>query len=192
MPEMYILAGPNGAGKTTAAYQLLPDVFNTVEFVNADEIARGLSPFNPEGVAFEAGRIMLRRIEQLLNEKKSFAFETTLSGRTYLKLIRQAKLNSYHIVLFFVQLISPQLAQHRVQNRVSKGGHNIPACVIERRFYKGIENFSKYSQEVHDWYVYDNSGPEYVLTAKNIDAKIEILNFEKFQMLVGNENRSKE
>jgi len=91
MPEIYMIAGCNGAGKTTAAYTLLPDVFKTIEFVNADEIARGLSPFNVEGVAFKAGRIMLERINQLIKEQKSFAFETTLAGLSYLKLIKYAK-----------------------------------------------------------------------------------------------------
>ena len=91
MPDIYIIAGCNGAGKTTAAYNLLPDVFNTVEFVNADEIARGLSPFNPEGVAFQAGRIMIDRIQQLITLQKSFALETTLSGLTYFKFITSAK-----------------------------------------------------------------------------------------------------
>ena len=102
MPDIFIIAGCNGAGKTTAAYNLLPDVFKTVEFVNADEIARGLSPFNPTGVAFQAGRIMLERLEQLIGENKNFSFETTLSGHAYLGLIRKAKERGYGITLFFV------------------------------------------------------------------------------------------
>ncbi|MEP6583687.1 MAG: zeta toxin family protein, partial [Ginsengibacter sp.] len=110
MPTIYIIAGPNGAGKTTAAFSLLPGVFDTVEFVNADEIARGLSPFNFEGVTFPAGRIMIERLNQLLNENKNFAFETTLSGLTYLNFIQRAKLAGYDIVLFFIWLESFQLA----------------------------------------------------------------------------------
>ncbi len=100
MPTIYIIAGPNGAGKTTAAYTLLPDVFNTYEFVNADEIARGLSPFNFEGVTFQAARIMIERLYQLVKENKSFAFETTLSGLTYLPFIKDAKTKGYDIILF--------------------------------------------------------------------------------------------
>jgi len=102
MPTLYILAGPNGAGKTTAAYSLLPNVFETVEFVNADEIARGLSPLNVDSVAFQAGRIMLERLDYFIKEKKSFAFETTLSGLSYLKFIRLAKMSGFEITFFFV------------------------------------------------------------------------------------------
>src|SRR5664279_1321392 len=117
MPTIYIIAGPNGAGKTTAAYNLLPEVFDTVEFVNADEIARGLSPFNFEGVTFQAGRIMIERLNQLVKEKKSFAFETTLSGIAYLQFIELAKLIGYDIILFFVWLESVELAESRVASR---------------------------------------------------------------------------
>lgn len=102
MPNLYIIGGCNGAGKTTVAYNLLPEVFQTVEFVNADEIARGISPFNIEGVAFQAGRIMLERIRQLIGVRKSFAFETTLSRLTYLKFIKMAKLFGYDRTLCFI------------------------------------------------------------------------------------------
>ena len=184
MPTLYILAGPNGAGKTTAAYNLLPDVFQTVEFVNADEIARGLSPFNVESVAFQAGRIMLERLQQFIREKKSFAFETTLSGLSYLKFINAARLTGFDIVLFFVWLNSFELAKKRVATRVSKGGHNIPGDVIERRYQKGIKNFSKYAEKADNWYFYDNSGSEYVLIAKCIEGEKEIINFEIFNKIV--------
>lgn len=185
MPTIYIIAGANGAGKTTAAYNLLPKVFNTVEFVNADEIARGLSPFNFEGVTFQAGRIMIERLNQLLKEKKSFAFETTLSGVTYLRFIRMAKLAGYDIILFFIWIESFQLAKSRVAVRVSKGGHSIPEGVIERRYKKGIENFSTYASLANDWYVYDNSATKYQLIARAIDKSEEIFNFEIFYKIVG-------
>lgn len=186
MPSLYIIAGCNGAGKTTAAYTLLPNVFTTTEFVNADEIARGLSPFNPSGVAFQAGRIMLERLEYLIDESQNFSFETTLSGLTYLDFIKKAKEKGYGITLFFVYLDSVNLAKERVAIRVSKGGHNIPDAVIERRYYKGIRNFSSYAKEANDWYVYDNSGNEYELVAKNIDKEEKIINFEVFKKLTGN------
>ena len=122
MPIIYIIAGPNGAGKTTAAYNLLPEVFDTGEFVNADEIARGLSPFNFEGVTFQAARIMIERLNQLVKEKKSFAFETTLSGVGYLQFIKLSKLAGYKIILFFIWLENFQLAKNRVAERVRNGG----------------------------------------------------------------------
>jgi predicted ABC-type ATPase len=183
MPEIYIIAGCNGAGKTTAAYNLLPGVFNTIEFVNADEIARGLSP---SGVALHAGRIMLERIQQLIAKSESFSFETTLSGLTYLDLIKKAKLMGYGITLFFVYLNNTKLAAERVDIRVNKGGHSIPADVIERRYYKGLQNFSKYAQVVTDWYIYDNSTSEYELVAKRVDNTEEIINFDLFKIIAGN------
>ena len=185
MPTLYIIAGPNGAGKTTAAYSLLPDVFKTVEFVNADEIARGISPLNVDSVAFQAGRIMLERLDHLIKEKKSFAFETTLSGLAYLKLIRLARLTGYEITFFFVWLNSMELARERVASRVTKGGHNIPDNIIERRYLKSIKNFLKYSEEADDWYLYDNSGSKYVLIAKSVEGEKEIINFEVFNKITG-------
>ncbi len=183
MPTLYIIAGCNGAGKTTAAYHLLPDVFKAVEFVNADEIARGLSPLNPEGVAFQAGRIMLNRLDYLLNQKKDIAFETTLAGLSYINFIRKVKESGYDLVFFFVWLNSVELAKVRVATRVAKGGHNIPNDVIERRYTKGIANFSKYASEVDDWYIYNNSGDSYVLIAKSIAEKEQIYNFEIFNLI---------
>ncbi len=118
MPTIYIIAGANGAGKTTAAFSLLPEVFRTAEFVNADEIAKGLSPLNYEEVAFQAGRIMIERLNQLAKENKSFAFETTLSGFAYLEFIKSAKLKGYDIILFFIWLENSQLAKKRVAERV--------------------------------------------------------------------------
>ena len=141
MPTIYIIAGPNGAGKTTAAFNLLPKVFNTVEFVNADEIARGLSPFNFEGVTLQAGRIMIERLNQLISEKKNFAFETTLSGQSYLKFIKTAKEQGYEIVLFFIWLENFNLAQSRVEARVKKGGHNIPDVLLKEDIIKEFRIF---------------------------------------------------
>lgn len=184
MPTLYIIAGCNGAGKTTVAYNLLPEVFQTVEFINADEIARGISPFNVEGVAFQAGRIMLERMGQLINERKSFAFETTLSGLGHLKFIKSAKLLSYDIILCFIWLNSLDLAKNRVAVRVTKGGHNIPENVIVRRYVKGLQNFAKYANETDDWYIYDNSGNQYLLVAKNIGGNQEIFNFEVYNKIM--------
>lgn len=156
MPNLYIVAGCNGAGKTTASYNILPEILNCREFVNADSIAVGLSPFNPESVAFAAGRIMLQRIHQLIQDKQDFAFETTLSTRSYVSLIKFAREAGYEISLLFLWLESPELAKQRVAERVSKGGHNIPAEVIDRRFYRGIQNlFNLYIPLCDSWTVVD-------------------------------------
>ena len=141
MPNLYIIAGCNGAGKTTASYTILPELLNCKEFVNADEIAKGLSPFQPEKVSFEAGRIMLYRIRELLSQKKDFAFETTLSTRSYVRLIKKAKEEGYKITLIFFWLKSVDFAIERVKSRVAKGGHDIPEAVIKRRYIRGLENF---------------------------------------------------
>ena len=121
MPNLYIIAGCNGAGKTTASYTVLPEILNCREFVNADNIAAGLSPFNVESVAFAAARIMLQRMNELLNEKVDFAFETTLSTRSYVSFIRKAKSSGYQITLLYFWLSSPQNAIQRVAKRVSQG-----------------------------------------------------------------------
>ena|SRR5688572_5593278 len=187
MPDIYIIAGCNGAGKTTAAYNLLPEVLKTVEFVNADEIARGLSPFNPSGVAFQAGRIMLGRLEQLIEGSQNFSFETTLSGMAYINLIKKAKEKGYGVTFFFVYLNSVNLAKERVAIRVSKGGHTIPEDVIERRYYKGLRNFALYAAEADDWYIYDNSGDSYELVAKSIGGEEKVINFDVFKIIQANE-----
>jgi len=167
MPTLYIIAGPNGAGKTTASFSLLPDMLECKEYVNADEIARGISPFNPEGVAIEAGRIMLQRIDELITDNESFAFETTLSTRSYAKTIERCKARGYNVTLVFFWLNSPELAMERVLLRVSKGGHNIPAAVIRRRYDKGIKNLLTLFIPVCDyWIVADNSTAHRMIVAE--------------------------
>jgi len=136
MPTIYIISGPNGAGKTTAAKTVLPEFFNIYQFVNADEIAKGLSPFAPESVAFEAGRIMLSRIRTLIKEKENFSFETTLTTLSYLKYLETAIGNGYIIKLIFLWLNSPEIARQRVKKRVSEGGHDIEDNIINRRYGK--------------------------------------------------------
>lgn len=163
MPEqkkhnLYIIAGCNGAGKTTASFTVLPEMLNCREFVNADEIAKGLSPFNPEGVAIQAGRLMIERVIHLLKEGETFAFETTLSTRSYVKLIQQAQRRGYFVTLLFFSLASPEQAVKRVAKRVSQGGHNIPTDVVYRRYEGGLKNLFKLYMPVCDyWAMYDNS-----------------------------------
>jgi len=132
--NLYIIAGCNGAGKTTASFTILPEILNCKEFVNADEIARGLSPFQPEKVAIEAGRIMLNRINDLLNSGENFAFETTLATKSYKSKIKIAKIQNYSITLIFFWLQNENLAVERVKSRVLEGGHNIERAVIKRRY----------------------------------------------------------
>jgi predicted ABC-type ATPase len=158
MPNLYIIAGCNGAGKTTASNTIFPDILDCNEFVNADYIAAGISPFNPEGAAFEAGRIMLHRINQLLTEGKDFAFETTLSTRSYVSFIQKAKDAGFRVSIVYIWLSSPEQAKERVAMRVAQGGHHIPDDVVERRYYKGIKNLFKLFMPVCDyWIIGDNS-----------------------------------
>lgn len=157
-PNLYIIAGCNGAGKTTASMTLLPEVLNCEEFVNADEIAKGLSPFHPEEMAIEAGKLMLSRIDTLLSQGKSFAIETTLATRSYKTLVQRAKEHGYLVTLLFFWLPSPEMAEMRVTSRVASGGHNIPKDVIHRRYWLGLRNlFDIFAPIVDLWSLYDNS-----------------------------------
>lgn len=161
MPKMYIIAGCNGAGKTTASYTVLPEVLGIKEFVNADEIAKGLSPFNPEHVSIEAGRLMLKRINALLALKADFAFETTLSTRSYVQLIQEAHRLGYFVTLLYFWLPTPEQAIQRVAKRVSLGGHNIPTNTICRRYESSMRNLTKLYMPICDyWVIYDNSTAE--------------------------------
>lgn len=161
MPQLVMLAGPNGAGKTTTAKRVLPGLLGEVEFVNADEIARGLSPFQPDKHAIAAGKLMLQRIEMLLANNKDFAIETTLSGNTYLDLIQRAQAVGYTVTMLYVYLESPELARNRVDHRVAAGGHNIPTDVIKRRYVRSIQNLiNDYITLLDKWFVYDNSHPD--------------------------------
>ncbi len=183
--KLYIIAGCNGAGKTTASFTILPEILDCKEFVNADEIAKGLSPFQPEKVSFESGRIMLNRINELLKDGENFAFETTLSTRSYKNKILDAKRNNYRVTLLFFWLQNIELAKERVRIRVSEGGHNIEPEVIERRYINGIKNlFDIYIPIVDGVLIFDNSEGKHELVAdKKIDDLLNILNQDKFNYL---------
>ncbi|MDQ8144386.1 zeta toxin family protein [Chryseobacterium sp. CFS15] len=183
--KLYIISGCNGAGKTTASFTILPEILNCKEFVNADEIAKGLSPFQPEKVAFEAGRIMLKRINELISENENFAFETTLSTRSYKNKIIEAKAKGYRVTLLFFWLQSTELAKERVKTRVLEGGHNIETAIIERRYQRGIENlFDIYLPIVDGALIFDNSeGMHELIADKQIDGLLNISNQEKFNLL---------
>lgn len=167
--RIIILAGPNGAGKTTFAREFLPDD-DCLNFVNADLIARGLSPFNPETAAIRAGRLMLEEIERHVQRGASFAIETTLSGRAYARRIRDWQRVGYHVELVFLKLQDVDTAIARVAKRVAQGGHSIPEHVIRRRFTAGLKNLEElYKPIVNRWSIYDNTGssPIHVETVEN-------------------------
>lgn len=173
--NLYIIAGPNGAGKTTASFTLLPNVLHCPNFVNADEIARGLSPFAPETVAIQAGKIMLGRIDELLQQGVDFAIETTLATRSYVHLVKRAQQAGYKVFLIFFYLDSAEQAHQRVAQRVSEGGHDIPADVIERRYKLGLRNlFELFMPLCNHITIYNNTHAPAVLVAKkNGELQIE-------------------
>jgi len=176
--KLYIIAGCNGAGITTASFTILPEILDCKEFINADEIARGLSPFQPEKVAVEAGRIMLNRINELIDENENFAFETTLATRSYKSKILEAREKDYTVILLFFWLNSMDLAIKRVNNRVKEGGHFIAPEVIKRRYKRGISNLKDlYLPVVDRAYILDNTDGSNNLTAlKEKDNPIIIFN----------------
>ena len=190
MPKLYIIAGCNGAGKTTASYTVLPEMLGCKEFVNADEIAKGLSPFNPESVAIEAGRLMLQRMDDLLSEGEDFAFETTLATRSYVKFVEWTQAKGYFVTLLYFWLPTPEQAIERVATRVSEGGHNIPSDVIRRRYANGIRNLTTLYTPIGDyWTIYDNSAADGIhKVAWGVKDEIkEIVDPLSYQKIVGYE-----
>ena len=181
MKRIYIIAGPNGVGKTTLSYTILPEIFDCDEFVNADEIAKGISPLKPEKASLRAGRLMLQRIDELVNSRESFAFETTLATKSYRNLITSAKKNGYEVVLLFLTLDSVELAVERVRTRVTEGGHNIPEDVIERRFNSGLTNLFKiYLPIVEKWILIDNSTENFEFIAEGSDSELIVRSEDKW------------
>ena len=191
LPKLYIIAGCNGAGKTTASFTILPEILGCKEFINADEIAKGLSPFQPESVAVQAGRIMLARMDELLQKGETFAFETTLATKSYKQKIEWAQANDYEVTLLFFWLDSPNIAKERVAQRVAEGGHNIPLETIERRYYNGIANlFTIYIDMVDICYIFDNSeGRKELIAQKERHKDILIYNNDKFNLIKNNDER---
>lgn len=158
MKKMYVISGCNGAGKTTTSFTLLPELLECDNFVNADNIAYGLSPLNPKAADFQAGRLMLERIKYLINSKETFAFETTLTTLSYKNIFIEAKRNKFEITLLYIWLNNPNLAVKRVNERKKHGGHFVAEDTIRRRYYKGIINFfDVFKSLADDWYLFDNS-----------------------------------
>jgi predicted ABC-type ATPase len=157
MKQVVIIARPNGAGKTTFAQEYLPQEAATVNFINADFIAYGLSPFAPEKVAIEASKLLLARIDECCRRGESFGVESTISGRALLRLIPKWHAKGYSVVLHFLKLASVDLAINRVEYRIKHGGHKIPKNVIRRRFDRGLINLKDYKKAVDEWKIWDTS-----------------------------------
>lgn len=184
MPNLFIVAGPNGAGKTTYARDFLPLEMRCHEFVNADLIAAGLSPFRPKSAEFEAGRIMLQRLKQLRAERKDFSFETTLSGYGYVSMLEEMRAAGYRIRLDFLWIRDLEISRQRVRSRVVKGGHDIPEAVQQRRFGKGIRLLLEYYRPlIHYWRLYDNTGDRPHLTAEEEGGTLRIVDLARLALI---------
>jgi len=186
-PNLYIIAGPNGSGKTTFAKEFLPNYADCFEFVNADLIAGGLSPFKPERAAIKAGRLMLEKMNLLAESRVDFAIETTLSGKAYVHFLQNLKPKGYKIHLFFLWIRSMEIAIERIANRVRRGGNNIPENVVQRRFNKGIYNlFTIYRPLLDYWAVFDNSSNLPSMIVFEESGKLKIFDNELFELIVQN------
>ena len=184
-PKIYAIAGPNGAGKTTFARRFLPESVKCMEFVNADLIAGGLSPLAPEKAAIHAGRVMLERIHSLGQRGVDFGFETTLSGKTCIKLFHDLKKRGYQIHLFFLWLSSIKLALERIETRVKHGGHDIPEAIVRRRFDKSLSKFFEFYKPLADsWTIFDNSSEVPKMVAFEEFGKVEIIDPDTFGLIL--------
>ncbi len=179
--SVYIIAGPNGSGKTTFARMFLPDYANCPNFVNADLIAQGLAPFEPRSAAIKAGKLVLRQIDEFAAKGVDFAFETTLSGTSYARLIKELKIRGYVVHLFYLWIPNTELAIQRIKDRVAEGGHYVPAEDVRRRFYRGINNFFNiYEPLLDSWMIFDNSMARPALIAKRKNGREEVFNHVSF------------
>lgn len=178
--RIFIIAGPNGAGKTTTAMSFIPDLVKIYDFINADEIARGLAPLHPESVSLAASKLMINRLKELLGANKNFAFETTASGTNYLKYLKDAQGKGYEIHLMYLWLSSPDLAVKRVAHRVAQGGHHIPEETIRRRYYAGLRNLIEYYLPLADnVLLLDNSaGTSKTIAQKSSNTSFKVENLK--------------
>ena len=185
MKQVLLIGGPNGAGKTTAAMSLMPHLLAIDEFVNADEIARGLNPLHPDEQAMAAGRLMIGRIAQLTHKGKSFAFETTCASHMHTQTLQQCKQAGYEVIVCFLWLPSAQMAISRVAQRVSRGGHAIPEAIIKRRYAKGLHNFVNLYMPLADRaFIYDNSeGALQLIVEKCTNGTLDILNQDIWNLI---------
>ena len=184
MPKFFIISGCNGAGKTTASYSLLPELLDCREFVNSDEFAKSLSPFDPSAASVSASRYMLKKIWYLLERGEDFALETTLATRALMKIIQAARDRGYTITLLYLWLNSPELAIRRVKARVEAGGHNIPDDVVRRRYVMGLKYFFEdYKPESDHWILADNSKSPFVVVAEGSRTETIIRDATKYELI---------
>lgn len=184
MPRLFILAGCNGAGKTTASYTFLPELLDCREFVNSDEFAKSLSPFDPSSASISASRYMVMRIQYLLEQMADFSIETTLATRSLVTIIKRAKSKGYKVTLIYLWLQSPELAIQRVRNRVLNGGHNIPEDVLRRRYKMGILYlFDTYLPLCDNWIIADNTHPPFTVVAEGNLERTLIKDENKFKKI---------
>ena len=184
MPKFFIISGCNGAGKTTASYSLLPELLDCREFVNSDEFAKSLSPFDPSAASVSASRYMLKKIWYLLERGEDFALETTLATRALMKIIQAARDRGYTITLLYLWLNSPELAIRRVKARVKAGGHNIPDEVVRRRYVMGLKYFFEdYLKESDRWILADNSKTPFVVVAEGNKNETIIRDEQKYEII---------
>ena len=182
--NVYIIAGPNGSGKTTFAKKFLPDYVKCPNFINADLIAQGLSPFSPPSAAIKAGKLVLSQIHEFANSGVDFAFESTLSGKLYVNLFRKLKIKGYKIHLFFLWIPNVGLSIARIKDRVAEGGHNVPAQDVKRRFKRSICNFFKLYKPLSDsWMLFNNAGRIPKLIAKVNNGKTIVSDIELFEKI---------
>jgi len=180
-PQLYIIAGPNGSGKTTFAKKFLPEYASCRNFVNADLIAGGLSPFSPRSVAIKAGKLLLGEIHSFAEKKLDFAFETTLSGKTHASFLHKQKARGYSIHLFFLWVPSVELAIGRIKDRVAGGGHDVEDADVRRRFHRSIHNlFRLYRPLLNSWCLFDNSTDVPRLIAKEKEGHLIVIDTELF------------
>lgn len=183
-PTVYIVAGPNGAGKTTFARYLLPRYADCRNFVNADLIAQGISPFAPESAGFRAGRLLVNEISNFARQNADFGFETTLSGRAHVHLIRNLKRQGYQVSIFFLWPMSLDVSLSRIEERVAGGGHDVPKPVVRRRFDRSIKNFLVHYRPLADsWILFDNSGAEPQVIASETEGASHIMKVESYKTL---------